>query len=107
MLGTVTRMEDPFQGILARAMSLSREDRAKLVALLIENLSEERPDWALELKQRFLDFEAGKLELIPWEEVQERMRRIGRETSGGREDLARVEDVAGVPGALEVELEGA
>ena len=63
------------------AMDLTDEDRAKLVTLLLDSLPEAPPAqieaaWVAEIERRVADLEAGRAELLSWEEVREEMYRI-------------------------------
>ena len=60
------------------AAELSDEERATLAGLLIESLEGE-PDpeaeaaWAAEIEKRVAELDAGTIESIPWEQVQQRL----------------------------------
>jgi len=66
----VTREE-----VLAQAMQLSSRDRGRLIDELMESLDNEAADpdleeaWAQEIKRRIEDIRAGRVKLIPGEQV--------------------------------------
>lgn len=67
------------------AEDLDERERATLAGLLLESLeSESDPTveeaWAAEIERRVAQIDAGEVELIPWEEVKDRL--LGRLESG-------------------------
>ena len=66
----VTRQE-----VLAQAMQLDSHERGRLIDELVESLDDAPPDpdaeqaWAHEIKRRIDDIRAGKVKLIPGEQV--------------------------------------
>ncbi len=66
--------------LLKRALALAPEERAELASSLLESLdaSEDDPKtvqaaWDEEIARRIEDLDSGKVELVPWEEVQTRI----------------------------------
>jgi putative addiction module component (TIGR02574 family) len=67
------------EDVLANALSLTAEERGKVAASLIESLDEQVDDgadeaWAAEIRRRLDEIDAGKVELIPWEEARRIIR---------------------------------
>lgn len=65
--------------VLTNALSLTAEERGKVAASLIESLDEQVDDgadeaWAAEIRRRLDEIDAGKVELIPWEEARRIIR---------------------------------
>jgi putative addiction module component (TIGR02574 family) len=66
--------------ILADALTLDTRERADVAAKLIASLDGE-PDedveaaWAAEVERRIDDIEAGRVKLVPWEDVERRVER--------------------------------
>jgi putative addiction module component (TIGR02574 family) len=66
--------------ILAEALTLDTRERADVAARLITSLDGE-PDedveaaWAAEVARRIEEIEAGRVELVPWEDVERRIER--------------------------------
>jgi putative addiction module component (TIGR02574 family) len=66
--------------ILADALTLDTRERADVAAKLIASLDGE-PDedveaaWAAEVARRIDDIEAGRVKLVPWEDVERRVER--------------------------------
>jgi putative addiction module component (TIGR02574 family) len=63
------------------AEDLNEHERARLAGLLLESIeAEPDPDvehaWAAEIERRLAQIDAGEVELIPWEEVKEKI--LGR-----------------------------
>jgi putative addiction module component (TIGR02574 family) len=84
---SVITMDIPsnFEEILKVALSLTVEERAKLIEQLIESLDgpnkEDGPNqeaidaaWAEEAERRMREIDEGRVELIPGEEVLARLR---------------------------------
>lgn len=75
-----TNRDDIFRG----ALSLSGEDRADLIAALIESLDSEAEEgveesWRIEIDRRSRELESGAVKSIPWEVVRERLERATRD----------------------------
>jgi putative addiction module component (TIGR02574 family) len=66
--------------ILAEALTLDTHERADVAAKLIASLDGE-PDeeveaaWAAEVERRIQDIEAGRVELVPWQDVERRIQK--------------------------------
>ena len=66
--------------ILAEALTLGMHERADVAAKLIASLDGE-PDeeveaaWAAEVERRIQDVEAGRVKLVPWQNVERRIRK--------------------------------
>lgn len=76
----VTNRDDIFRG----ALLLDEQDRADLIAALIESLDSEVEEgveeaWRIEIERRAKSLESGAVQSIPWEVVRE---RLGRAASG-------------------------
>jgi putative addiction module component (TIGR02574 family) len=76
----VTNRDDIFRG----ALLLDEQDRADLIAALIESLDSEVEEgveeaWRIEIERRARNLESGAVQSIPWEVVRE---RLGRAASG-------------------------
>jgi putative addiction module component (TIGR02574 family) len=73
-------MSEQYDQVYQAAMELSEAERELLVDLLIGSLESDRPvldeAWMQEIRRRSAEIEEGKAELIPWEIVSERVRRI-------------------------------
>jgi putative addiction module component (TIGR02574 family) len=65
--------------ILKKALALPPEERATIVDSLLESLEPSPPDegveqaWGEEIKRRVEDIDAGRVQLIPYEEVRRRL----------------------------------
>lgn len=67
--------------LFREASDLDEGDRATLAGLLLESIEvEPDPDveaaWAEEVERRLRQIDAGEVELVPWEDVKERL--LGR-----------------------------
>ncbi len=63
------------ESILAEASRLPVADRLRLIEALWETVPEElamtlSPEWMAEIERRSAEFDAGRMEGVPWEEVQ-------------------------------------
>jgi putative addiction module component (TIGR02574 family) len=72
--------------LLEQASELSEADRATLAALLIESLEPEQTadieaTWAVEIKRRVAELDAGTVTTVPWSAVREELQRRLRERS--------------------------
>jgi putative addiction module component (TIGR02574 family) len=72
--------------LFQRASELSEADRATLAALLIESLEPEQTAdieaaWAVEIKRRVAELDAGAVTTVPWSAVREELQRRLRERS--------------------------
>lgn len=66
--------------ILAEALTLGTRERADVAAKLLASLdgepeAEVEAAWAAEIAQRIDEIEAGRVELVPWEDVENRIER--------------------------------
>ena len=66
--------------ILAEALTLGTRERADVAAKLLASLdgepeAEVEAAWAAEVAQRIDDIEAGRIELVPWDDVESRIER--------------------------------
>ena len=72
-------MTQKSQVVLEEALKLSPNERAEVAEQLIASL-EEAPDtaveeaWQQEVQRRLQQVERGEVKIIPWEEVQRRLR---------------------------------
>lgn len=72
--------------LFQQASELSEADRATLAALLIESLEPEQSvdieaAWAVEIKRRVAELDAGAVRTVPWSAVREELQRRLRERS--------------------------
>lgn len=72
--------------LFREASDLEDSDRATLAGLLLESLEgDPDPDveaaWAEEVERRLRQIDAGEVELVPWEDVKERLLRSSEEGS--------------------------
>jgi len=70
--------------VLKQALEMGPSDRALLAERLIASLDPEPDDdvevaWQVEIARRLEEMESGKLKLIPWETVRDRIRKSLRE----------------------------
>ncbi len=68
-------MERNLKEVFQEAVQLPERDRAALAGLLIETLdpvseADVEAAWSEEIKRRLAEVDAGKVELIPWEDVR-------------------------------------
>lgn len=71
-------MSSSAKKIFDDALALPAEDRAALVDALTESLSADHelsPEWNAEIARRIDAVERGESRLIPWEEVEKRVRK--------------------------------
>ena len=66
--------------ILAEALALDTQERADVAAKLIASLDGEPEEdveaaWAAEAERRIEEIESGRVELVPWEDVERRIER--------------------------------
>ncbi len=66
--------------VLQAALSLTEEDRGKLVDSLIGTLEPENAGpldeaWLVEIQRRSAEYDAGLIKAIPWQEVKVRARQ--------------------------------
>jgi putative addiction module component (TIGR02574 family) len=65
--------------VLKDALTLSAEDRARIAGSLIESLEDDSVDddaevlWSAEIARRIADIDAGKVQLVPWSELERRL----------------------------------
>ncbi|MCB1041570.1 MAG: addiction module protein [Acidobacteria bacterium] len=68
--------------IQAQALTLDAEDRAKLVDVMLQSLSEPRPEiseaWSEEIERRVAAFDRGEIATRPAEDVFAEAKRIGK-----------------------------
>lgn len=72
--------------LFEQASELSEADRATLAVLLIESLEPEptadtEAAWAVEIKRRVAELDAGAVTTVPWSAVREELQRRLRERS--------------------------
>jgi putative addiction module component (TIGR02574 family) len=66
--------------LLEKALALSAQERGLLIDRLIETLDDEPADegveeaWAKEVERRMGDIRSGRVEIIPGEQVRERLK---------------------------------
>ena len=78
-------MNRAIRDLYERATELAAEDRAELAGLLLESLEEEgRPSadveqaWAAEVEKRMMEFRAGNVKTVSWQELRARLYRSDR-----------------------------
>ncbi len=65
--------------ILDDALALPAEARAMIAGSLIESLDDDAADeqieelWSAEIARRIADIDAGRVQLVPWSEVRQRL----------------------------------
>ncbi len=74
------------QEILESALALPSAAQVELIEALIARLDEADPQplgegWIAEIQRRSADYDAGRVQPIPWPEVRDRVGR--KENSGG------------------------
>ena len=73
-------MTKPAEKVLSEALGLGARERAEIAAKLIASL-DDAPDedveaaWAAEVERRVEAVEAGRANLVPWENVERRVER--------------------------------
>jgi putative addiction module component (TIGR02574 family) len=73
-------MTETAEKVLSEALTLDTRERADVAARLLASLDGE-PDhdveaaWAAEVARRIEEIEAGRVELVPWEDVERRIER--------------------------------
>jgi putative addiction module component (TIGR02574 family) len=74
-------MSDPAR-VLAEALALEPDDKARIARELIQSLEKAEPDaealWRDEIRRRIDEIEAGTAELEDWAAVRERLRAASR-----------------------------
>ena len=74
-------MTTPVGDLFRQASTLDEQDRATLAGLLLESLENKVDEdvetaWRDEIERRLVELDAGAIELVPWEEVQSKLRKI-------------------------------
>ena len=78
-------MATPVEDLFRRASYLDQNDRATLAGLLLDSLESEvdkdiESAWLGEIERRIQDLDAGDVDLVPWEDIKEKLKKI----SGGQ-----------------------
>lgn len=73
-------MATPIEDLFERASHLDEQERATLAGLLLESLEHEIDEdiesaWQEEIERRLEELDANGVELVPWEEVKEKLRK--------------------------------
>ena len=73
-------MSTPVEDLFRRASTLDERDRAALAGLLLESLEHEVDEdiesaWVEEIEQRLRELDADDVDLVPWEEVNAKLRK--------------------------------
>ena len=73
-------MTTPIEDLFEQASTLDEQDRATLAGLLLDSLENEADEdvesaWLKEIEMRVLELDVGESDLIPWEEVKEKLRK--------------------------------
>ncbi len=77
-----------YESLLAQASQLSIPERLDLIDALWDTIPDDAlpplsDEWAAEIERRSEEFEAGKAETIPWEQIRsEACRRTGVDDAG-------------------------
>jgi putative addiction module component (TIGR02574 family) len=67
--------------ILKEALALPAEDRAVIAGSLIGSLDDDAADeqaeelWSAEIARRIAEIDAGRVRLVPWSEVRQRLSK--------------------------------
>ena len=72
----MVRMSTAAEELLAQALKLAPEDREMVAAGLAASLEKDPgydDAWAAEIKRRVKEIDNGAAELVPWEEVRDRL----------------------------------
>lgn len=73
-------MTSAAEKILEDALSLPEEERRHLVKVLSQSLDANdvdlSPTWKAEIGRRIADIESGAVKLVPWDEVQARIKGV-------------------------------
>ena len=72
-------MASPVEDLFKRASNLDENDRATLVGLLLDSLEPEvdrdiESAWLGEIERRVQELDAGDVDLVPWEDIKEKMK---------------------------------
>ena len=72
-------MATPVEDLFKRASNLDENDRATLAGLLLDSLEPEvdrdiESAWLREIERRVQELDAGDVDLVPWEDVKEKMK---------------------------------
>jgi putative addiction module component, TIGR02574 family len=76
-------MSRAVRDLYEKAAGLPPNDRAELAGLLLESL-EDRPTagheeaWAKEIERRMVDYRAGRVKTLSWQEVRAHLHRSDR-----------------------------
>ena len=73
-------MATPIEDLFERASILDEQDRATLAGLLLKSLENEVDEdiesaWLEEIERRLRELDAGRVDLITWEDVREKLRK--------------------------------
>ncbi|MEZ4449891.1 MAG: addiction module protein [Nannocystaceae bacterium] len=72
-------MTDHAQRLLEEALTLSPDEREALIEALSASLQDEpatlRPEWEAVVRDRIADLAEGRVEAVPWHDVEARLRR--------------------------------
>ncbi len=73
-------MATPIEDLFERASILDEQDRATLAGLLLDSLENEIDEdiesaWLEEIERRIQELDAGRVDLITWEDVKEKLRK--------------------------------
>ncbi len=73
-------MATPIEDLFERASILDEQDRATLAGLLLDSLEHEVDEdiesaWLKEIELRLSELDASGVDLIPWEDVKDSLRK--------------------------------
>ena len=74
-------MATPVEDLFRRASYLDQNDRATLAGLLLDSLEPEvdkdiESAWLGEIERRIQDLDAGDVDLVPWEDIKGKLKKI-------------------------------
>lgn len=78
MMSNIDAMATSARKLYLLAMELEEEERVSLAGLLLDSLDTEVEEgveaaWLEEIERRMAELDSGDAELIPWDEVRERL----------------------------------
>lgn len=79
-------MDDPVNELAQRGLALTRDERSRLIDLLLESLheppvAEVEEAWSAEIERRLAEYDRGEVQSISAEDVFAKARSIARQTT--------------------------
>lgn len=79
-------MDDPVSELAQRGLALTRDERSRLIDLLLESLheppvAEVEEAWSAEIERRLAEYDRGEVQSISAEDVFAKARSIARQTT--------------------------